>query len=104
MEKQKSNRRVINVIAVVPMQPPLTSKKIADYNIEIARKQQKMMLKTRKKKKKNNWALNTQEITSHDLLLHQEPLHINVKKNGGDLVPSESVRKNNLNTFMIHFY
>lgn len=49
MEKQKSNRRVINVIAVVPMQPPLTSKKIADYNIEIARKQQKMMLKTRKK-------------------------------------------------------
>lgn len=87
------------------MQPPLTIKKVpSDYNTEIARKQQKMMLKTRKKIYKNNWAPNTQGITSCDLLLHQEALHIKVKKNGGDLVPSESVRKNNLNIFMIHFY
>lgn len=106
MEKQKSNRRVVSVIAVVPVQPPLTIKKVvsSDYKTEIVRKQQKMMLKIRKNICKNNWAPNTQGITSRDLLLHQEALHINVKKNGGDLVPSESVRKNNLNTFMMHFY
>lgn len=29
---------------------------------------------------------------------------MNVKKNGGDLVSSESKRKSNLDTFMLHFY
>lgn len=47
---------------------------------------------------------NTLGITSADLLIHYKALLINVEKNGVDLVPSERIRKNNLNIFTLNFY